>query len=114
MIFSGNSVSDLSINEAIKNGITKINPCDGLQWLKINNDRERFLSKEEIDLLFSHIEDEQIYLFTKLALITGARMQSILEIKKKEQERIFKGDKSRLVRITKSLVRVPCNLLQVA
>ena len=71
-------------NEAIKNGITKTNPCDGLQWLKINNDRERFLSKEEIDVLFKHIEDSEVYLFTKLALITGARMQSILAIKKKD------------------------------
>jgi len=71
-------------NEAIKNGITKVNPCDGLQWLKINNARERFLSKEEIDLLFTHIEDEQVYLFTKLALITGARVQGILGIKKKD------------------------------
>lgn len=71
-------------NEAIKSEITKINPCDGLQWLKVNNDRERFLSSSEIDLLFGNIEDKEVFLFTKLALITGARMQSILSIKKKD------------------------------
>ncbi|MDY0403014.1 site-specific integrase [Sulfurovum sp.] len=61
------------------------NPTMRVTHLSVNNTRERFLNNEEIDLLFERIKDnELIYLFTKLALTTGARIQSILAIQKKD------------------------------
>lgn len=64
---------------------TNPNPTMKITHLSVNNTRERFLNNEEIDLLFEHIKDnELIYLFTKLALTTGARIQSILAIQKKD------------------------------
>ena len=66
--------------ELLKNDITP--------WIKkyqIDNTRERFLSKQEVKLLFERIEEQQdkeLKLFTKLALGTGARVTSIMSIKK--------------------------------
>ncbi|MDO7253768.1 tyrosine-type recombinase/integrase [Helicobacter cappadocius] len=56
-----------------------------IQKLKTNDNRERFLSKEEIlalkIALNSHYEH---LLFVNLALCTGARLMSILDIRKKD------------------------------
>jgi integrase len=73
-------------NHAIKNGIyKKTNPLLDITYFKISNDRERFLTIEEIKELFEYVkENEQLYLFTKLALTTGARLQAIMDIKKKD------------------------------
>lgn len=49
----------------------------------IDNARERFLSVNEIQKLYAAIEEEQddmLYLFVKIALTTGARISSILNI----------------------------------
>ena len=55
---------------------------------KLNNChviREKFLSIEEIKLLFKNISHDNIlYLFVTLAVTTGARFSSILNIKKKD------------------------------
>lgn len=67
-------------NDLLKNDYTKyINLND------IDNARERFLTKEEIELLYHKIkEDETLYLFFKLGLNTGARLSSLLGIQKKD------------------------------
>ena len=59
-------------NNAIDEKKVKDNPCSRITWLKVKNNRERFLSIEEIKILFDNIEDEQTALFVKLSLITGA------------------------------------------
>ena len=59
------------------------NPTKRLRKLKVDNKRERFLSKTEIIGLLKYIQhDPTLFLFTKLALSTGARFQTILNIKK--------------------------------
>jgi len=61
------------------------NPTRNLKRLKINNARERFLSKDEINKLIKAIEyDFQLLLFVKIALSTGARFETINQIKKKD------------------------------
>ena len=52
--------------------------------LKVNNERERYLTSEEIKLLYSHIHDETLRLFTELALATGGRLETILQIQAKD------------------------------
>jgi integrase len=42
--------------------------------------RERFLTKEEAELLLSHIETPHVRLFVELALGTGARMGALLDL----------------------------------
>lgn len=67
-------------NDLIKNDFTKyINLSD------VDNARERFLTKEEIETLYYEIkEDEIVYLFFKLALNTGGRLATLLNIHKKD------------------------------
>jgi len=52
--------------------------------LKVNNERERYLTSQEIKLLYANIEDETIRLFTELALSTGGRLETILQIQVKD------------------------------
>lgn len=53
--------------------------------LKVDNARERFLNKEEIATLKESLKDKPEHLlFVNLALCTGARLMSILSIKKKD------------------------------
>lgn len=67
-----------------------VNPTLKVQKFKVRNTRERFLNKLEIEELFDAAKqyDEKnanggvLELFTKLALTTGARMESVLNIKK--------------------------------
>lgn len=61
-----------------------INPCTGIPRLKANDNRERFLSTGEINELFSELDDENLYIFVKLALSTGGRLETILHIQKKD------------------------------
>lgn len=71
-------------NYAISNDIFgKKNPFENIKSQKINNTRERFLSKDEIGVLLNKIKDDhQAYLFARLAIMTGARLESICNIKK--------------------------------
>lgn len=74
------------INYNIKNDIVKgSNPLYGIEQLKTKNERTRYLSKEEIKLLLEHTkEDKILHLFTHLALSTGARLEGVLGIQKKD------------------------------
>lgn len=61
------------------------NPTQNVKRLKINNARERFLSKDEITKLIDVLQgDMQLVLFVKIALSTGARFETINQIKKKD------------------------------
>jgi len=72
-------------NYNIKNGYIKIkNPVENLKKLKINNERLRYLDKKEIKELLEVIkDDEQLLLFVLLSLQTGGRINTIINIKKK-------------------------------
>lgn len=73
-------------NYSIKEHDLKItNPCFGITKLKTDNSRERFLTSSEINLLMENLENnETLTIFTKLSLQTGGRLETILNIKKKD------------------------------
>ncbi|RLA80206.1 MAG: site-specific integrase [Epsilonproteobacteria bacterium] len=55
-----------------------------IKKLKVNNQRERYLSTEEIYTLYESIKDEQINMFVMLSLSTGGRIETILHIQQKD------------------------------
>ncbi|XPV68387.1 MAG: tyrosine-type recombinase/integrase [Halarcobacter sp.] len=66
--------------ELIKNDLTKYIEKD-----RVDNERERYLTVDEINKLYEAIEDDkQLFLFCKLALTTGGRLATILNISKKD------------------------------
>lgn len=66
--------------EFSKNDFTKY-----IELFDIDNARERFLNVNEIAILLEHSKnDELLYLIYKLALKTGARLSTILNISKKD------------------------------
>lgn len=68
-------------NYAIDKELIVINPTKKVKSLKLDNKRERYLSKDEISLLLAATkEDEQLYIFTLLALTTGARVGAIARL----------------------------------
>jgi len=84
-----NMITDLIgtiFNFAIENKKFKQdNPAKKAHKYPIDNDRERFLSKEEIKILLERAKekDNLTYLFTILALTTGGRLNTICSIQKK-------------------------------
>ena len=72
------------INYSIKDKELKIiNPCVGIGKLATDNDRLRYLNADEVQQLLNKLKDERrALLFVKLALSTGGRLQTILNIKK--------------------------------
>ena len=59
------------------------NPKTETKNLKVSNSRERFLDKDEIDLLLKSVSYDRILeFFTALALSTGGRVATILNIRK--------------------------------
>ena len=67
-------------NDFIKNDFSKY-----ISLLNIDNAREKFLTKEEIKILYENSEnDETLYLLFKLALNTGGRLATLLNICKKD------------------------------
>lgn len=67
-------------NDYIKNDFSKY-----VTLLDIDNARERFLTKEEIEVLYDNSKnDENLHLLFKLALNTGARLNTLLNIYKKD------------------------------
>lgn len=63
--------------------ITMVIPT--IKKFSVDNTRERFLSIEEIQKLYERVyENRTLFLFCKLALTTGARLSSILNIQKKD------------------------------
>ena len=67
-------------NDYIKNDFSKY-----IILLDIDNERERFLTKEEIITLYENSkDDETLYLLFNLALKTGGRLETLLNIQKKD------------------------------
>ena len=52
--------------------------------LKVSNERERYLTSQEIKLLYGCIDNKDVKLFTQLALSTGGRLETILQIQVKD------------------------------
>ena len=73
------------LNYAIKHKIYKeTNPCLDIKYFTLDNTREKFLKTNEIKILYKRLEyDSELLLFTKLALCTGGRLESIVELQKK-------------------------------
>jgi integrase len=73
-------------NYAIKEGLYEsLNPFQGLKRLNIDNDRQRYLTKDDIKKLKDSVKDDEVlYLFVLLSLSTGARLESVLSIQKKD------------------------------
>lgn len=68
-------------NYAIDKDLVVVNPLKKLKPLKIDNARERYLTRDEISILLEHtVRDEQLHIFTLLALTTGARVGAIAKI----------------------------------
>ncbi len=73
------------IKYALKNDLIKNDFSKYITLNDIDNARERFLTKEEIELLYNESkDDETIYLYFKLALNTGARLATLQNISKKD------------------------------
>ena len=73
------------IKYGFKNDLIKTDISKYISLLDIDNARERFLSKGEIKTLFSKSkEDDTLYLIYKIALLTGARLSTILNISIKD------------------------------
>ena len=62
------------------------NPAKKAHKYSVNNERKRFLSKEEIQLLLKNAKNEDVitYIFTVLAVTTGGRLNTICNIQKKD------------------------------
>lgn len=76
-------LGELSVvfNYAIDKNIIAQNPLKKVKSLRVDNVRERYLSKEEVSTLLDHTQsDEQLHIFTLLALTTGARVGAICKI----------------------------------
>ncbi len=73
-------------NYGLQNDIYKgKNPTKLIKKLKVDNQRERFLSKDEVEALLECVKSNPtIHLFTKLALSVGGRFQTILNIRKRD------------------------------
>ena len=83
-------------NFAIEEGLyDKVNPIKSkkLKAIKIDNARERYLNLEEIKTLYAAIDKEETFtnatkeeltIFVKLSLITGGRLETVLNIQKKD------------------------------
>ncbi|MCG3662683.1 tyrosine-type recombinase/integrase [Aliarcobacter butzleri] len=74
------------INYAIDKEVINIsNPCSKVKLLPLDNARQRILSENEIELLLgSMIHKPKAYLFVLIAILTGARPQAILNVKRKD------------------------------
>jgi len=69
----------------LKHNLTKNDFTMYLKFDSIDNDRERFLTLEEIESLYQYYKDDfQTLLFCKLALSTGGRLNDLLNLKKKD------------------------------
>ena len=72
-------------NYAIDKEIVTLNPTKKVKKLKVDNARERYLSKSEMKTLLEYTkEDEQVHIFILLALTTGARVGAITKLTKRD------------------------------
>jgi integrase len=75
----------IQLLSVIFNNAKATNPCKDIKKLKEDDRRERYLTKDEVSLLFENIQDNpQMSLFAHLALNTGGRLETILHIQKKD------------------------------
>jgi|FLOH01.1.fsa_nt_gi integrase len=59
-----------------------INPVKSIKKLSANNERIRYLTKEEMKQLLKSVEEDEIlYIFTYLALTTGGRLTALCSLK---------------------------------
>ena len=76
------SIFNYAINEKL---IKSENPCNTIKIKKVDNQRVRYLSLDEIELLIKRVaEHKDVYLFTLLSLSTGARLSDVYSLKKKQ------------------------------
>ena len=73
-------------NFGIKKNLYKgSNPSHGIKHFKVDNQRERYLTTEDINILYSELQNNKLLnLFVRLALTTGARLDGVLHIQKKD------------------------------
>ncbi|WP_108062682.1 tyrosine-type recombinase/integrase [Poseidonibacter lekithochrous] len=72
------------IGHGIERGIISFSPFKKIKMFRVENTRLRFLSQNEVSELNENIKDDLLLkLFVKIALSTGARATSILNIQKK-------------------------------
>jgi len=75
------------INYAIDTETINIekNPSNEVKLLKLNNERQRILSEDELELLLAALaHNPKAYLFVLIGICTGARPRSILQLKRKD------------------------------
>ena len=75
------------IGFGIKRGIVSYNPFRNIKLFKLNNDRLRYLSHSEIETVYDWLHkqnDMELILFVRLALGTGARANSVLNVSFKD------------------------------
>jgi integrase len=80
-------------NFAIDRDIFKgVSPVSKVKVLRMDNAREKYLSTQEIKKLENEVSDnEQLLLFVKLALCTGARISTVVNIRKKDINLVTKS-----------------------
>jgi integrase len=72
------------------------NPMTNIELLPVQNKRLRWLSHDEVSRLLDALKDNpHLYLFTKLALCTGARISTLVQIKSAD----VKGDQVKLFNV---------------
>jgi len=73
------------INYAISSDYLKgKNPCTQIKIEKVDNQRDRYLTLEEIELLIERVkEHKNAHLFVLLSLSTGSRLSDVYNLKKK-------------------------------
>lgn len=89
-------------NWSIKNRLCKENPTDGVDLVKVSNQRTRFLTIDEISLLLEACEPEMMVIVS-IAVMTGLRRSAILGLKYAEidtvNRRITVASKGKVHRI---------------
>ena len=71
-------------NFAIEQGSMKTNPCRDIKSRPLNNRRERYLTKQEIQALLKACKEsswDQLYLLVMMAITTGARVGELLSLR---------------------------------
>lgn len=88
LYFNQNTFIGTLFNLAIDDKLyEKSNPVKSkkLKAIKLDNARDRYLSTKEVQELFDAIRQNDILtMFVKLSLTTGGRLETILNIQKKE------------------------------
>lgn len=70
---------------AIKEELLRNDYKKYIEMDSVRNQRDRYLTIEEINILYTHLkENKRLFLFSKIALTTGARLASILYLSKKD------------------------------